>query len=77
MTRPLRVGTRGSALARVQARIVASALAELCGPVEVPGAWALHGSFATEHGPSLTVPLIVKVRDDRTDARVALELALR
>ncbi|MCI0582662.1 MAG: 2,3,4,5-tetrahydropyridine-2,6-dicarboxylate N-succinyltransferase [Chloroflexi bacterium] len=45
--------------------------------VVVPGSRALGGRFATDHGLSVTVPLLVKDRDARTDARVALEEALR
>lgn len=37
-----------------------------------------HGSdFAAEHGLSLSTPIIVKYRDERTDARTAMEEALR
>jgi 2,3,4,5-tetrahydropyridine-2-carboxylate N-succinyltransferase len=54
--------------------------APLCvppGAVVVPGNRALPGSFAAQHGLGAQVALIVKHRDARTDARVALEEALR
>jgi 2,3,4,5-tetrahydropyridine-2-carboxylate N-succinyltransferase len=47
------------------------------GAVVVPGSRTLPGPFSTGHGLSISVPLIVKIRDARTDARVALEEALR
>lgn len=47
------------------------------GAVVVPGTRALPGVFAAEHGLGTTVALIVKRRDAETDARVALEEALR
>jgi len=54
--------------------------APLCvppGAVVVPGTRAMPGVFAQEHGLGAQVALIVKRRDARTDARVALEEALR
>lgn len=45
--------------------------------VVVPGSRALAGGFALEHGLSASTALIVKMRDERTSARVALEEALR
>ena len=54
--------------------------APLCvppGAVVVPGTRALAGLFAQEHGLGAQAALIVKRRDARTDARVALEEALR
>jgi 2,3,4,5-tetrahydropyridine-2-carboxylate N-succinyltransferase len=47
------------------------------GGVVVPGARALAGAFAAEHGLSASVALLVKDRDAGTSARVALERALR
>jgi 2,3,4,5-tetrahydropyridine-2-carboxylate N-succinyltransferase len=47
------------------------------GSVVVPGTRRLDGSFAARHGLAQSVALIVKQRDERTDARVALEEALR
>jgi 2,3,4,5-tetrahydropyridine-2,6-dicarboxylate N-succinyltransferase len=47
------------------------------GAVVVPGARAMTGPFAAEHGLSIATALIVKHRDESTDARVALESALR
>ncbi|HLO35532.1 MAG TPA: DapH/DapD/GlmU-related protein, partial [Candidatus Deferrimicrobium sp.] len=45
--------------------------------VVIPGARALSGPFALEHGLAAATAVIVKLRDDGTDARVALEGALR
>jgi 2,3,4,5-tetrahydropyridine-2-carboxylate N-succinyltransferase len=45
--------------------------------VVVPGSRPLHGSFAGAQGLSITTAVIVKNRDPGTDARVALEPALR
>lgn len=47
------------------------------GAVVVPGSRALGGAFAAEHGLSVSVALLIKDRDAGTDARVALEDALR
>ncbi len=47
------------------------------GAVVVPGSRVLAGGFAAEHGLSMTVALLVKDRDEGTDARIALEDALR
>jgi 2,3,4,5-tetrahydropyridine-2-carboxylate N-succinyltransferase len=47
------------------------------GAVVVPGARALGGAFAREHGLAVAVALLVKDRDAGTSARVALEGALR
>jgi 2,3,4,5-tetrahydropyridine-2-carboxylate N-succinyltransferase len=47
------------------------------GAVVVPGARPAKGRFAEEAGVHLYVPVIVKYRDERTDAATALESALR
>lgn len=47
------------------------------GAVVVPAVRRARGVFAAEHGVALAAAAIVKVRDERTDARVALEAALR
>jgi 2,3,4,5-tetrahydropyridine-2-carboxylate N-succinyltransferase len=47
------------------------------GSVVVPGSRPAAGEWASRHGISLSVPVIVKRRDANTDARVALEEALR
>jgi 2,3,4,5-tetrahydropyridine-2,6-dicarboxylate N-succinyltransferase len=47
------------------------------GAVVIPGTRALVGEFATANGLSMSVALLVKDRDAGTDARVALEDALR
>lgn len=47
------------------------------GAVVVPGARRISGEFADRHGLSLQAPVIVKRRDDSTDAKTALEEALR
>jgi 2,3,4,5-tetrahydropyridine-2-carboxylate N-succinyltransferase len=45
--------------------------------VVVPGSRMLRGEFAREQGLSVYTPVIVKYRDAQTDARTALEEALR
>jgi len=45
--------------------------------VVVPGARPASGSFAASHGLSIQTPVIIKRRDDRTDAKTSLEDALR
>ena len=47
------------------------------GAVVVPGTRPLKGSFAEQHGLSITTPLIVKYRDEKTDHATALERWLR
>ncbi len=47
------------------------------GAVVVPGSRTLGGEFASGHGLSVSVALLVKDRDAGTDARVTLEDALR
>jgi 2,3,4,5-tetrahydropyridine-2-carboxylate N-succinyltransferase len=45
--------------------------------VVVPGSRPAQGDFAREHGVCLATPVIVKYRDEKTDAQTALEEALR
>jgi 2,3,4,5-tetrahydropyridine-2-carboxylate N-succinyltransferase len=47
------------------------------GAVVVPGARRVSDPFAEKHGLSLYTPVIVKYRDEKTDAAAALEDALR
>jgi 2,3,4,5-tetrahydropyridine-2-carboxylate N-succinyltransferase len=47
------------------------------GAVVVPGSRRMQDPFAERHGLSLATPVIVKYRDDKTDAATALEEALR
>jgi 2,3,4,5-tetrahydropyridine-2,6-dicarboxylate N-succinyltransferase len=47
------------------------------GAVVVPGTRPAAGAWAGKHGLQISAPLIVKYRDPRTDARTALEDALR
>ena len=47
------------------------------GAVVAPGVRQVSGEFAAAHGLALSAAVVVKYRDDRTDARVALEEALR
>lgn len=47
------------------------------GAVVVPGSRPAAGDFAKQHGLQIATPLIVKYRDERTDAATALEDALR
>ncbi len=52
-------------------------LAVPLGAVVVPGARAVNSEFASQHGLSIAVALLVKDRDPGTNARVTLEEALR
>jgi 2,3,4,5-tetrahydropyridine-2-carboxylate N-succinyltransferase len=65
----------------VRERVVAGTLEEPlvvpAGAVVVPGVRSVSGEFAAAHGLALSASVIVKYRDERTDARVALEEALR
>jgi 2,3,4,5-tetrahydropyridine-2-carboxylate N-succinyltransferase len=47
------------------------------GAVVAPGVRQVAGEFAAANGLALSAAIIVKYRDERTDARVALEEALR
>lgn len=47
------------------------------GAVVVPGSRRLDDPFAARNGLSLATPVIVKYRDEKTDAAAALESALR
>ena len=47
------------------------------GAVVVPGARPATGAWAKERGLSLAAPVIVKYRDEKTDAKTTLESALR
>ncbi len=47
------------------------------GAVVVPGTRPASSDFAKAHGVEIYAPVIVKYRDDRTDASTALEEALR
>lgn len=47
------------------------------GAVVVPGSRPLGGTFAAQHGLQVACPIIVKYRDEKTDASAALELDLR
>ncbi len=47
------------------------------GAVLVPGSRAVKSEFGQKHGLSLASPMIVKYRDEKTDARTALESSLR
>ena len=47
------------------------------GAVVVPGSRRASGAFAEQHGLALYTPVIVKYRDEKTDAAAALEEALR
>jgi len=53
-------------------------------PIEIPkhavvvaGSRAIKGDFAAEHNLSIYCPIIIKYRDEKTDARTALEDTLR
>ncbi len=45
--------------------------------VVIPGSRPAKGDFAAAHGIQLYTPVIIKYRDDKTDAKTALEEALR
>ena len=45
--------------------------------VVIPGSRSIDSSFGREHGLSISSPLIVKYRDEKTDAKTALEDSLR
>lgn len=45
--------------------------------VVVPGMRALHTPFAKEHGLSVSAPMIIKYRDEKTDTKIKLEDLLR
>jgi 2,3,4,5-tetrahydropyridine-2-carboxylate N-succinyltransferase len=47
------------------------------GAVLVPGSRAVESPFGREHGIGLYAPVIVKYRDERTDASTTLEQSLR
>jgi 2,3,4,5-tetrahydropyridine-2-carboxylate N-succinyltransferase len=47
------------------------------GAVVVPGSRRIGGPFGDRHGLSVATPVIVKYRDEKTEASVALEDALR
>lgn len=47
------------------------------GAVVIPGSRAIGGEFARQHGLSFAAPIIVKYRDEKTDAATALEEGLR
>ena len=47
------------------------------GAVVVPGSRPATGAFASQHSVSLYAPVIVKYRDDKTDASTMLEQSLR
>jgi len=47
------------------------------GAVVVQGSRSLEGTFATSNGLSISTPIIIKYRDEKTDASTALEESLR
>jgi 2,3,4,5-tetrahydropyridine-2-carboxylate N-succinyltransferase len=47
------------------------------GAVVIPGSRPMRGDFAMEHSLHAATPIIVKYRDEKTDASTALEDALR
>jgi 2,3,4,5-tetrahydropyridine-2-carboxylate N-succinyltransferase len=47
------------------------------GAVVVQGSRAARGAFADEYGLHIYTPIIVKYRDEKTDAGTALEESLR
>jgi 2,3,4,5-tetrahydropyridine-2,6-dicarboxylate N-succinyltransferase len=65
----------------VRERVIAGTLDEPlvvpAGAVVVPGVRQVTGDFAAANGIALAAAVVIKYRDERTDARVALEEALR
>jgi 2,3,4,5-tetrahydropyridine-2-carboxylate N-succinyltransferase len=65
----------------VQGRVIVGTLDEPlvvpAGAVVAPGVRMAAGEFAERNGIGLSAAVVVKYRDERTDARVALEEALR
>jgi 2,3,4,5-tetrahydropyridine-2-carboxylate N-succinyltransferase len=45
--------------------------------VVIPGSRRVESEFGKKYGLSVSTPIIIKYRDDKTDARTALEQALR
>jgi len=62
---------------RVRTGSVDEPLVVPAGSVVIPGTRRLAGAFADEHGLAASAAMIVKRRDAGTDARTALEEALR
>jgi 2,3,4,5-tetrahydropyridine-2-carboxylate N-succinyltransferase len=62
---------------RVLVGTLAQPLVVPAGAVVVPGVRNVTGAFAESEGIALSAAVVVKYRDSRTDARVALEEALR
>jgi 2,3,4,5-tetrahydropyridine-2-carboxylate N-succinyltransferase len=62
---------------RVIVGTLAHPLVVPAGAVVVPGVRSVTGAFAEREGIALSAAVVVKYRDERTDARVALEEALR
>lgn len=65
----------------VRERVISGTLDEPlvvpAGAVVAPGVRAAGGAFAAAHSLGLSTAMVVKYRDERTDARVALEEVLR
>jgi 2,3,4,5-tetrahydropyridine-2-carboxylate N-succinyltransferase len=47
------------------------------GAVVIPGSRVINNPFAKQHQLSVYTPLIVKYRDEKTDAATVLEQSLR
>lgn len=47
------------------------------GAVVIPGSRAITSDFGVANGLAISAPIIIKYRDEKTDARTALESALR
>lgn len=62
---------------RVLTRSEGSSLEVPANAVVVPGSRSVNTAFAEAHGLALYAPVIVKYRDERTDASTTLESALR
>jgi 2,3,4,5-tetrahydropyridine-2,6-dicarboxylate N-succinyltransferase len=62
---------------KIYRRTPAAPLVIPAGAVVVPGSRKISEPFAVQHGLSLYAPVIVKYRDEKTDAATALEESLR
>jgi 2,3,4,5-tetrahydropyridine-2,6-dicarboxylate N-succinyltransferase len=62
---------------RVMVGTIDEPLAVPAGAVVAPGSRVVETPFGRRHGLALSAAVVVKYRDERTDARVALEEALR
>jgi 2,3,4,5-tetrahydropyridine-2-carboxylate N-succinyltransferase len=70
-------GTVVRSRAVIGAGVILTASTPIYDAVLIPGSRPMKGSFAEQHHLSMTTPIIVKYRDEKTDSATALEEALR